>query len=308
MHQDRKPFAIKKFMVVGREAEEKLLEEKAIADLNHRNIVDLIAVYAEPGSIERVLVLDFLEGETLIQYVDNQGPADEKLARDICRQMVAGMAHMHEKGILHRDFNGANILIDSHKEHKVTIIDFGLCEIFPVPGVAFHVENVTGGGMPGFRPPEMVSEPPDTHSYSLDIWALGANLWLLMTGERTFTRGREPPASPEDKSGWSMENRITYAYTRLSEDLKTLLKELLHSDKFQRPNIHTVEHCKWLGGDGRISRKIEKDHVDSHVLLGSLTCPQGKGHSRTGGPITSTVFEYATWSYILMDWVQGDLL
>jgi len=300
------PFAIKRFTVVGEEASDKLLEEKAIAKLNHPNIVELRAVYAAPGSTERTLILDFIQGETLINFIDNHGPPKEEMAKEIFRQMVEGMCHMHGKGILHRDFNGANIII-SNEEHKVTIIDFGLCEMFPVPGVPFYIENVSGGGMPGFRPPEMQSSPPEPHSYSLDIWALGANLWLLVTGERTFTSGREPPATPEDKSEWDMVSRIEAR--DLSDDLKLLLVQLLDVDKSNRPDIENVKNCKWLGGEGikKSSKELSKlsgtdDHHGSHVLLMNLTTDSGGGM----GPVTSTVYEYATWSYMLSDWMDGD--
>ena len=59
------------------------------------------AIYAQKGSTERTLVIDFLEGDTLINFVDANGPLPEspgQEAQSIFRQMVAGLQHIHHKG------------------------------------------------------------------------------------------------------------------------------------------------------------------------------------------------------------------
>jgi hypothetical protein len=146
---------------------------------------------------QHFLSMEFVDGENLSSLLRRIGrlPADKAL--DIARQISAGLAAAHEKGVLHRDLKPANVMLDG--QGKVRITDFGLA------GLA---ENLTDedvrSGTPSFMSPEQLLGREVT--VRSDIYALGLLLYELFTGRRAFTGKKladltrkhrdEPPLEP----------------------------------------------------------------------------------------------------------------
>lgn len=146
-------------------------EAKAIAQLNHENIVKVYDI--EELYRTFFIVMEHVEGRSL-RYVLG-GAQRQLMARlfDYLLQIGAGLAHAHEKGVVHRDIKPGNVLIQEPGD-KVKIVDFGLaCP----PG---HQEkNIQGS--PWYLSPEQIKlEPVDERS---DIYSLGIMAYEMFTGE-----------------------------------------------------------------------------------------------------------------------------
>jgi serine/threonine protein kinase/Tol biopolymer transport system component len=161
-------------------------EAQTLAALNHPNIAQ---VY---GFHDGVLVLEFLEGETLSARVAT-GPLSMRKAIDYGTQIARGLAAAHDRGIIHRDLKPDNVFIlrDGH----VKIIDFGLARetVSSDPGVTgsmtiarFKTEPGMVMGTVGYMAPEQVrGEALDARA---DLFAFGAVLYEMVTGQRAFRR------------------------------------------------------------------------------------------------------------------------
>jgi len=160
-------------------------EARATARLNHPNCVALVDFGIDEGA--PYLVMEYVEGKTLADLLDH-GAVKPERAVDIARQLLAGLEHAHERGILHRDLKPANVMIvdvEGYPGDFVKILDFGLAKL-AWPGEDKRDVTVEGIaiGTPGYMSPEQAAGvPSDQRS---DIYCTGALLYHLVTGTKAF--------------------------------------------------------------------------------------------------------------------------
>ena len=97
-------------------------EAQNATSLVHPNIVSIYDV-GEEDSIYYI-VMEYVKGQTLKQYIQQHSPVPVETALDIMRQLTSAIAHAHQNHIIHRDIKPQNILIDEHGHVKIT--DFGI--------------------------------------------------------------------------------------------------------------------------------------------------------------------------------------
>src|SRR5262249_13419801 len=91
-------------------------EMQALAGLNHPNIVlafdaGEMDVPQRPGQVLRYLVMEYVPGQNLEQYVEDRGPLAIPAALDFIRQAACGLRHAHQHGVVHRDIKPGNLLV-----------------------------------------------------------------------------------------------------------------------------------------------------------------------------------------------------
>src|SRR5688572_29941285 len=167
-------------------------EARSASALNHPNI---LAVY-DLGTHDAApyLVSELLEGESLRERLTESGLPVRK-AVEIAGQIARGLAAAHEKGIVHRDLKPENVFLT--RDGRVKILDFGLAKlIHPEDSQSFLAAAPTKGastdigvvlGTVGYMSPEQVRGLPADHRS--DIFALGAILYEMLSGQRAFQRG-----------------------------------------------------------------------------------------------------------------------
>lgn len=99
-----------------------LQEVRCMADLQHPNIVQLFHVISWADSL--YLVMEFVPGGDLLDYLGAHGRLSEDTARGVFRQLVSAVHYCHEKGVAHRDLKAKNVLLDARM--NATLVDFGL--------------------------------------------------------------------------------------------------------------------------------------------------------------------------------------
>ena len=159
-------------------------EARVLASLNHPNIAALLGL--EEGDGLSGLVLELVPGHTLQQHLATRGPLtlDEVLA--IARQVASALEAAHQHGIVHRDLKPANIAITP--AGLVKVLDFGLARIEATEPEGSEIEGITGTGRilgtAAYMSPEQArGQPADRRT---DIWAFGAVLFEMLTGQRAF--------------------------------------------------------------------------------------------------------------------------
>ena len=121
------------------------------------------------------LSMEYVDGEDLSTSLRRIGRFPEDKAADLARQLCAGLAAAHQRGVVHRDLKPANVMLDG--TGRVRIMDFGLAAVG-------HVEDVRAGTPAYMAPEQLLGREVTARS---DIFALGLVIYELFTGKRAFT-------------------------------------------------------------------------------------------------------------------------
>ena len=136
------------------------------------------------------LVMEYLVGSDLAAVVAKDGPLPIHVAVDYVLQAVEALAEAHARGIIHRDLKPSNLFLSRRADGSpvVRVIDFGLSKTSASSAEA-GVSNRDGAfGTPLYMAPEQM-ESTGAIDARCDIWALGATLHALVTGEPPFAGG-----------------------------------------------------------------------------------------------------------------------
>jgi hypothetical protein len=152
-----------------------LNEVKIARQISHPNVCRVYDVGDVDG--HHYLSMEYVDGEDLASLLRRIGRLPGDKAIQIARQLCAGLAAAHDKGVLHRDLKPANVMLDG--EGRVRITDFGLAAIVgQVTGADVHA------GTPGYMAPEQIAGKEV--SVASDIFSLGIVLFELFTGKPVF--------------------------------------------------------------------------------------------------------------------------
>lgn len=174
-------------------------ERAALAELDHPAIIAM----QEAGLVEDgrpYFVMPLVNGDPLTTACD---AADlgvrEKI--EVFLQVLAGVAHAHHRGILHRDLKPGNVLAERVEGGwRVRIIDWGLARAFDDAAAGASELRSMGGagaiGTPEFMSPEQAAGGASRGDVRSDIWSLGAILYLLLAGKLAFPRDEVRGLSP----------------------------------------------------------------------------------------------------------------
>jgi len=170
--------AIKVLTVAVGEGPERLaccLEEaRALAALNHHNVVQVHAVEEKDG--QPFIVMELVAGDALDKMIASQAPLDEARALEIAIGVAYGLRAARGVGLIHADVKPANILLDG--EGAVKLVDFGIAR---VTGSGVGDQSY---GTPQYVAPEVVRKR--TMDHRCDIFSLGATLFHMLAGRPPF--------------------------------------------------------------------------------------------------------------------------
>ncbi|WP_342541825.1 Stk1 family PASTA domain-containing Ser/Thr kinase [Paenisporosarcina sp. FSL H8-0542] len=153
-------------------------EALSATSLTHPNIVNIFDV-GEDGDIH-YLVMEFVEGKTLKQYITDAAPLSPNEAVTIMKQLTSAIAHAHQNQIIHRDIKPQNILMDG--THHVKITDFGIA--MALSATSFTQTNSVLGTVHYLSPEQARG---GTATKKSDIYALGIVLYELLIGKLPFS-------------------------------------------------------------------------------------------------------------------------
>ena len=176
------PAAIKRFQQ----------EVRAAARLSHPNIVT--AFDADDVNGLHFLVMEYVNGENLADYLSQRGRLDAAQAVDFVIQTAKGLEYAHGEGVVHRDIKPGNLLLD--KRGAIKILDMGLASIRETQDAGqdqVHADVTQANQLLGtfdYMPPEQAVDPRSV-DHRADIYSLGCTLFRLLTGQLPY-RGENP--------------------------------------------------------------------------------------------------------------------
>ena len=149
-------------------------EVSVARQVSHPNVCRVYDIGEADGHV--FLSMEYIDGEDLATLLRRIGRLAPDKAAEMARQLCAGLAAAHDKGVLHRDLKPANVMIDGRG--RVRLADFGLAGAVD--------EGQTGlAGTPAYMAPEQFAGEPT--SVASDIYALGLVLYEMFTGRAAFT-------------------------------------------------------------------------------------------------------------------------
>ncbi len=192
-------------------------EALALSKLNQPNIATVHDFDSQEGV--DFLVMEFVDGETLAHRIEG-GPLAEKEIATLGAQIADALEEAHENGVIHRDLKPSNIMVTPKGRAKV--LDFGLAKLLRPAAQRDLTASLTAtpaaaGTLPYMAPEQLQGEQAEARS---DIYALGAVLYEMATGQRPFREElssrlidsilHHPPVSPR-----ALNARITPELERI---------------------------------------------------------------------------------------------
>ena len=154
-------------------------EARAAAAINHENVLTIHSV-EEQGETP-FLVMEFVSGESLKEYVVGRGKLDVIEVIRLSAQIAQGLAAAHAQGVIHRDVKPANVMLHEGAT-RVRLMDFGLARVaFDNADLTSHDHAV---GTPAYMAPEQIRG----HSIDAraDLFSLGCVMYCMVAGHSPF--------------------------------------------------------------------------------------------------------------------------
>ena len=214
------------------ELRKKFIEEaRAIAQLDHPNIVNVSDVFEENGTA--YYVMNYIDGLSLSAMVKQCGPLSESLAVEYIRQVCRALSVVHKHKRLHLDIKPGNIMVDS--SGKAILIDFGVSKQYREDDGGNS--SILLGMSAAYAPPEQYDG--DVHDFlpATDIYALGATLFTLLTGHA--------PQSVTKRLAGNDDDRLP---DYVSAPVRNAVNAAMRLNKYQRPQS-VDEFAQMLSGN-----------------------------------------------------------
>ncbi len=219
-----------------------LNESRAIAMLSHPNIVDVYDVNFE-GDIQYI-VMEFIEGRTLKEYMEFTGAIPENEAIGYIKQTLRALRHAHERGIVHRDIKPQNIMLLD--DGTIKVMDFGIAHVSNAETIT--MTDTAIGSVHYISPEQARGQQTDEKS---DIYSTGVMLYEMVTGKLPFTG--ETPVSVALKQVQSNPRRPSEVNPKVSRGMEQIILKAMRKDPEER-----YQHAKEM----LVDIKILEDNKD----------------------------------------------
>jgi hypothetical protein len=211
-------------------------EVRVARQVSHPNVCRVFDIGDADGL--PFLTMEYVDGEDLSSLVRRIGRLPQDKAVEVSRQICAGLAAAHERGVVHRDLKPSNVMLDGAGKARIT--DFGLAAI---------AKSIQGAdiraGTPAYMSPEQLEgEEVTTRS---DIYSLGLVMYELLTGRRAYNATTLPELMKSRKEG-----TIT-SPSSIVKDLDPLVERVIlrcvDKDPEKRPSSALQVAAALPGGD-----------------------------------------------------------
>ncbi len=156
-------------------------EAKAVANLNHPNVVSLYDFGADGTTY--YIVMEYIDGKSLADIIQADGPLMPERAAEIAIDVSRALERAHQAGLVHRDIKSSNIMLNSSGQTKVT--DFGIARALSRDGEQDMTQTGMVIGTAAYLSPEQAQgNPVDQRS---DVYSLGCVLYEMLGGRPPFT-------------------------------------------------------------------------------------------------------------------------
>jgi len=208
-------------------------EVRTARQVSHPNVCRVYDIGESGGLL--YLSMEYVDGEDLATSLRRIGRFSEDKAVEISRQLCAGLAAAHQRGVIHRDLKPANVMLDD--AGRVRVMDFGLAAVG-------NVEDVRAGTPAYMAPEQLLGREVTSRS---DIFALGLVMYELFTGRRAFNAPTIAELQNQHQSRSIAPPSTTVS--ALDPAIERAILRCLEPDPAQRPSSALAVSAALPGGD-----------------------------------------------------------
>jgi serine/threonine protein kinase len=223
--------ALKVINVFDEEKRKQMSQEVIMmCDAHHESIITLHGAFYNEGTIS--VVLEYMTGGSVSDVLKMAKSIPERILRLMSEQILDGLAFMHARHQVHRDFKPCNLLLDHSGQVKIT--DLGVAAELD----SSMVKCTTFVGTFLYMSPERFGSEP--YSFPSDVWSFGLSMMECATGEYPFVRGGG------DKTYWELMDAIvrndppSLSDAECSPSFNSFLKLCLHKEPKDRARVSTL--------------------------------------------------------------------
>ncbi|KAL3857437.1 hypothetical protein ACJMK2_012108 [Sinanodonta woodiana] len=232
----------------------------------HPNVVQVLDVYANDLQLHDgdsrkpylLMVLELMEGGELFDRISKEQKFTERKAAMYLKQVADAVRHCHDLNVAHRDLKPENLLLkDNTEDAQIKLSDFGFAKIddgnlqtpyftpyYVAPQILVahrHQTKIKMGLIP--------TSKPYTYDKSCDMWSLGVILYIMLSGYPPFYS-----ETPSRQITTEMKRKILLGdyqfpeteWQQVSEEAKSVVKSLLHTDPSCRMTVYELLSHIWL--------------------------------------------------------------
>ena len=265
-------------------------EAVTAARLNHRNIVRVVD-FGQNQDGRLYLVMEYLEGRTLLDEIEAEGPYSISAALPILLKICDGLSHAHNLNVLHRDVKPSNVMLAVEPGGKIVpkLVDFGLARI---QSQIEEQQLTTGGrvfGSPSYLSPE--SAKGGKIDYRTDIYSLGCLIFEVLTGAPPFL-GETAFETLNQKISQRAPTLFEKTGKRFPEEIEQIVARCLDMDPEQRyasvsdlkqdlEELYELElDLDPRGGDFLHDEDSEEVDIAETLILQAYPAPESGSRSR----------------------------
>lgn len=242
-------------------------EINILSKLDHRSIVKMYASFEERGNL--YLVMEYVEGETIAQYVKRRGPIEETKSIIFLLDILSALGYAHQRGYVHRDIKPSNIII--RPDESICLLDFGIAKDL----------NRTGGltvgqlsiGTDGYMSPEQAE------GYNIDqrsdIYSLGSVLFYMLTGRHAISKQKNDFETRMSIIGSDFPKAQQYNPS-ISDNLQEILDKATHKNMLLR-----FQSCREFELEVSSNKTVVDNPNHTHIItIGRENCTITMSHPK----------------------------
>lgn len=219
-------------------------ELAVLRKLHHPRIVRLKGFYEDQECY--YLLMEFVSGGDLMDFVAAHGSVGEDAGREITRQVLEAVSYIHSRGISHRDLKPDNILIEQDDPVLVKITDFGLAKVQGngtlmktfCGTLAYVAPEVIGGKNNGTQ------EEKNEYSSLVDMWSMGCLVYVILTGHLPFSGSTQEQLYKQISRGSYHEGPLKDF--RISDEARSFIDSLLQVNPNSRSTAEKALQHPWI--------------------------------------------------------------
>ncbi|KAI9254879.1 kinase-like domain-containing protein, partial [Sporodiniella umbellata] len=230
----------------------RLVREVTIMEIvQHPSIVKLYETFETCDSL--FLVMEYVPGWNLDEYLKKQGPMKEEKARMLFRQLVTAVDFCHRKWVVHRDLKTPNVLVTPKGQLKLA--DFGLGNRYGLE----RLKTICGSML--YYSPEIITGQK-YYGPEVDCWCLGVTLFRMTAGFEPFSHAHTVGELKRDvcKCNFPMPKN-------LSSELQATIRKCLQVDRRKRMTLRqALKDDPWLTDLGKLTCPVSETTMFEQIM------------------------------------------
>ena len=216
----------------------------------HRGVVQLRETFTANGAV--FIITELVTGVDLLQIVASPVPVCEKVAREIMRQLLHILKHIHSLDVAHRDIKLENLLVTPSPDGSTALklIDFGLSDQADPSRCGGRSFTEVCGTLHSVAPEVLSRTGSEGYGKECDVWSAGVTMFALLCGEYPFGAADSEPSSTTAKRVVAADYKLDApGWISVSEDAKHLLRMMLEPNSFLRVTAEEALQHSWFLSD-----------------------------------------------------------